>query len=167
MLSCSDIARLLTWFWEQLAMSFGDSTGLSICHIHSPGITLLGSLWVWFFIYFRLFTHQQNILSFFTICISASYHLPSVPWKGRFSQNLCVWLVCQYHRKARTLGPTKFCCGAPSLGSVLDQRVVPVPWGGSHRAQQRLLSQVTSLLLLQALVVPLKASRWVLYGITP
>lgn len=39
-------------------MSFADSTGLSICHIHSPNIILLGSSWVWVFYLFRLFTHR-------------------------------------------------------------------------------------------------------------
>lgn len=72
-------------------MSFGDSTGLSICHIHSPGITLLGSLWVWFFIYFRLFTHQTE----HTVLL---YHLhfsflsfTFCPLKGEiFSEPLCL-----------------------------------------------------------------------------
>lgn len=50
---------------------------------------------------------KQNIFSSFAMYTSAStsYHLPSVTGKGRFSQSLCVWLVWQCHRKAKTLGP--------------------------------------------------------------
>lgn len=58
---------------------------------------------------------KQNIFSFFAFCISAStfYRLPSFNWKGRFSQSLFVWLVCQCHGKAKTLGLKK--CQHPVL----------------------------------------------------
>lgn len=97
-----------------------------------------------FLMFFRLSTHRQNI--FFAICISdsASYNLPSITWKGRFFQSLCVWLVCQCHRK--DLWPTKcqhLFWGHP--GQSLDQGVVPVPWGGSHsQSTAESLSQVSS-----------------------
>lgn len=60
---------------------------------------------------------KQNILSF-AFCVSAStfYRLPSVNWKGRFSQNLCVWLVCQCHRKTKIFGLKK--CQHPVLGTL-------------------------------------------------
>lgn len=150
-------------------MSFADSIGLSMCHIHFSNIILLGSLWVCFSLFYIV--HSLNTTySFFGLCISAStsYHLPSVTWKERFSQSLCVWLVCQCHGKARTLGPTK--CQHPVLGtftgSPLDQSAssalgrvtqseTPVPG---------LLSWVCY--SLPALVVPLKDSHRSLYGIT-
>lgn len=63
------------------------------------------------------------------------------------------------------------CSGDPSLCSSLDQRVVPVPWGGSHNQSTAetpfpgLLSPVCY--SLHALVVSLKDSNWTLYAITP
>lgn len=49
-------------------MAFADSTGLSMCHIHSPNIILTG---LGFFVYFRLFSHQTEhilLLCFLHIC---------------------------------------------------------------------------------------------------
>lgn len=114
-------------------MSFGDSTGLSICHIHSPDITLLGSLWLCL-IYCRLFTHQtEQIL--LLCCLHICFNFLSFTFchlkREISSKPLClIDLAVPQDPWAHKV--SEFCAGAPSLGSPLDQRVVPVPWGVSH-----------------------------------
>lgn len=65
---------------------------------------------------------KQNVLLLYHLHICFSFlsftfcHLK----REIFSKPLCL-ISYQYHRKAKTLGPTKFCSAAPSLGSLLDQ----------------------------------------------
>lgn len=137
MLPYSDIARLLLGFESSLQCHLETAQGYPYVTFTPQILPFLDPCGFSFLIYFRLFTHQTeqilllcwlhscfNFLAF-TIC-----HLK----REISSKPLCLiglW-VPQESQDPWAHKVSESCAGAPSLGSPLDQRVVPVFWGVSH-----------------------------------
>lgn len=101
-------------------MSFADSTGLSMCHIHSPSIIFLGSLWVCFILGCSFI--EQNI--FFLWCLCTCFNFLSFTFchlkREIFSKPLClVGLSVPQESQDPCATKSSSCPGHPSLG---------VPW---------------------------------------